>query len=92
MIGSRSKLESALGDNADGRYHTQHFNASVYGKALDLGMAVKKGEKRLQQALAAAVTAMRSDGSFQRIYASHHANWVPPEQEAAGAAKAASGQ
>ncbi len=80
VIGSRTKLESALGDNAAGRYRTAHFNASVYGKALDLGMAVKKGENRLQQALAQAIMAMRSDGTLKAIYARHHANWLPPEQ------------
>ncbi|MDE3011586.1 MAG: transporter substrate-binding domain-containing protein [Pseudomonadota bacterium] len=80
VIGSRTKLESALGGNSDGRYRTAHFNASVYGRALDLGMAVRKGEVRLQTALAEAVAAMRQDGSFQRIYAQHSASWVAPGQ------------
>ena len=51
-----------------------------YGKPLDLGMAVKKGEQRLQSVLSEAVLAMRKDGTLQRIYAKYHASWVAPEQ------------
>ena len=78
VIGSRTKVESALGKDG-GRFTTARFNAGVYGKSIDLGMAVKKGEPELAGAVAEAVKAMRDDGSLQRIYAKHYATWVAPE-------------
>jgi ABC-type amino acid transport substrate-binding protein len=79
VVGSRTKLESAIGADS-ARFHTTRFNGGVYGRAIDLGLAVKKGEVKLAAALADAVKAMRADGAFERIYAAHHATWVPPEQ------------
>jgi ABC-type amino acid transport substrate-binding protein len=79
VVGSRSKVESAIGGDAQ-RYRTTRFNGGIYGKPLDLGLAVKQGESRLAKVLAAAVTAMRTDGTLTRLYGKHHASWVAPEQ------------
>lgn len=79
VIGSRTKVEASIGEAA-GRYHSTPFNGGVYGRPIDLGLAVKKGEARLHQALAQAVQAMREDGALARIYGAHHASWVAPAQ------------
>lgn len=78
VIGSRTKIEAALGE-ARSRYPSARFNAGVYGKALELGVAVKKGETRLREQLASALAAMRGDGSLQRIYLKHGASWQEPQ-------------
>ena len=64
VMGSRSKVEGAIGGDAE-RFHTARFNGGVYGKSIDLGIAVKKGEARLAQALEGAVKAMRADGALK---------------------------
>ncbi len=78
VIGSRTKVESALGKDGE-HFQTVRFNGGIYSRPIDLGMAVKKGEPALAEAVAQAVQAMREDGSFQRIYARHFASWVAPE-------------
>ena len=78
VLGSRTKVESAIGKDG-ARFAITHFNGGVYGRPLDLGLAVKKGETRLAAALAAAVQAMRADGALTRIFAAHDATWVAPE-------------
>ena len=79
VLGSRTKLESAIAKDS-ARYKTTRFNSGIYGRSITLGLAVKKGEKRLAAKLAEAVQAMRSDGALQRIFAAHDATWVAPEQ------------
>ncbi len=78
VLGSRTKVESAVGEDA-ARYPNVRFNGGVYGRAIDLGVAVKAGEPALARAVGEALQAMREDGALQRIYAKHHATWVAPE-------------
>jgi ABC-type amino acid transport substrate-binding protein len=47
--------------------------------AINLGVAVNKGENKLKQELQNAITAMQADGSLTRIYAKHSATWVAPD-------------
>lgn len=78
VLGSRIKIESALGED-NGRYQSAVFNGGVYGKALDLGLAVKAGETALEAELARAVQAMREDGTLKALFARHHATWLAPD-------------
>ena len=78
VLGSRSKTESAIGADRD-RFTFTQFKGGIYGRALNLGVAVNKGENKLKQELQNAITAMQADGSLTRIYAKHSATWVAPD-------------
>jgi ABC-type amino acid transport substrate-binding protein len=78
VLGSRSKTESAIGPDRD-RFVFMQFKGGIYGRALNLGVAVNKGETKLKQELQNAITAMRTDGALQKIYAKHFATWVAPD-------------
>jgi len=78
VLGSRTKTESAIGADRD-RFTFDQFKGGIYGRPLNLGVAVNKGENKLKQALQNAITAMQADGSLTRIYAKHYATWVAPD-------------
>lgn len=78
VLGSRSKTESAIGSDKD-RFVITQFKGGIYGRALNLGVAVNKGENKLKQELQDAIRAMQLDGAFTQIYAKHSATWVAPD-------------